>query len=355
LSRQLTLLLTIALIAIGNLSGASLFDAPSFSISPKQLAEEANRSSTNATAPVVVLVDDEHWVFQDNGDIQRQQHYVFKVLSAAAVNNWSAIQQRWEPWHERKPKIRARVITSEGIAHELDPKTLVDAPVAQNVPQTYSDLRVLQGPLPAIEVGSIVEEEITQITTPVLGSFVFRGYLVGQVPVRFSRMRLEYPDSLPFRHQVQMCPNLKQEKTIKNGRVDLTLTFGSFEPVEWIDPLLPFDAERLPSILMSTGSSWNDLAVKYRAVVEKQISDAPLKNFVAKVVGEDTDRLIVIRKLVRALHREVRYTGVEFADAAIVPAKPGDVLARKYGDCKDRRLCWLPCCAPPAFRRISRC
>lgn len=334
--RQFSILLTFSFFAIGKLSAASLSDAPSFSLSPNELAEEANRSAANTAAPVVVLLDDEHWVFRDNGDILRQQHYVFKVLSAAAVKNWSGIQQRWEPWHERRPEIRARVITAAGIAHELDPQTLVDASAAQNAPQTYSDLHVLQGPLPAIEVGSIVEEEITQITTPVLGSFVYRGYLVGQVPVRFSRMRIQYPESLPFRYQAQMCPNLKQTKTAHDGRIDMTLTFGSFEPVDWIDPLLPFDAERLPSILLSTGSSWNDLAAKYQGIVEKQIADAPLKDFVAKVVGKDTDRLVVIRKLVRALHSEIRYTGVEFADAAIVPAKPADVLARKYGDCKDK-------------------
>ncbi len=32
----------------------------------------------------------------------------------------------------------------------------------------------------------------------------------------------------------------------------------------------------------------------------------------------------------------MRYTGVEFGDAAIVPSKPTDTLNRKYGDCKDK-------------------
>ncbi len=36
------------------------------------------------------------------------------------------------------------------------------------------------------------------------------------------------------------------------------------------------------------------------------------------------------------LDREVRYTGIEFGEAAIVPHNPAETLALKYGDCKDK-------------------
>jgi len=36
------------------------------------------------------------------------------------------------------------------------------------------------------------------------------------------------------------------------------------------------------------------------------------------------------------IDREVRYTGVEFGEATIVPRPPGETLTRKYGDCKDK-------------------
>ena len=34
--------------------------------------------------------------------------------------------------------------------------------------------------------------------------------------------------------------------------------------------------------------------------------------------------------------RVVRYTGIEFGEAAIVPHNPAETLALKYGDCKDK-------------------
>jgi tetratricopeptide (TPR) repeat protein len=39
---------------------------------------------------------------------------------------------------------------------------------------------------------------------------------------------------------------------------------------------------------------------------------------------------------VQYLSREVRYTGVEFGDAAIIPHSPSETLKHRYGDCKDK-------------------
>ena len=36
------------------------------------------------------------------------------------------------------------------------------------------------------------------------------------------------------------------------------------------------------------------------------------------------------------LHREVRYTGVEFGAARLIPEFPAETLRRKFGDCKDK-------------------
>ncbi len=43
-----------------------------------------------------------------------------------------------------------------------------------------------------------------------------------------------------------------------------------------------------------------------------------------------------IGKIVERLHREVRYTGVEFGEARLVPEFPAETLRRKFGDCKDK-------------------
>ena len=317
-------------------AGPTLADSPAFSLAPKDFQQEANREAGSASSPAVVLVDDEHWTFHPDNTIERKQHYIYKVLESSAVQSWSSVHERWEPWHQQRPEFRARVITPDGIAHELDTNTLTDGPAGSNLPQSYSDVRILQGPLPAVEAGSIVEAELVERFTPVLGSLVFRGYIAGQVPVRFSRLSAEYSESLPFRYQVSLCPDFKESKDIRAGIVHLTLEFGSFDALKQPDPLLPFDVPRSPLVTFSTGTSWNDVAVRYGKIIDDRIAGAPVKDLVANATQGQADRSAIIEHLVRALHREIRYTGVEFADAAIIPAKPEETLARKYGDCKDK-------------------
>ena len=40
--------------------------------------------------------------------------------------------------------------------------------------------------------------------------------------------------------------------------------------------------------------------------------------------------------MVERLHREVRYTGVEFGAARLIPEYPSETLRRRFGDCKDK-------------------
>jgi transglutaminase-like putative cysteine protease len=69
--------------------------------------------------------------------------------------------------------------------------------------------------------------------------------------------------------------------------------------------------------------------------VDKQIKSADVRSLV-----EGTDRsatpLAIAARLATLLHRNVRYTGVEFGQAAVVPATPSEVQQRRFGDCKDK-------------------
>ena len=55
----------------------------------------------------------------------------------------------------------------------------------------------------------------------------------------------------------------------------------------------------------------------------------------AQADGASRARSLIARFVAR-LHREVRYTGIEFGDASITPRRPAEVLGRGYGDCKDK-------------------
>jgi len=53
-------------------------------------------------------------------------------------------------------------------------------------------------------------------------------------------------------------------------------------------------------------------------------------------VGDATERDRIAVRLLARLHKDVRYTGIEFGSASIVPKPPEATLRQKYGDCKDQ-------------------
>jgi tetratricopeptide (TPR) repeat protein len=69
--------------------------------------------------------------------------------------------------------------------------------------------------------------------------------------------------------------------------------------------------------------------------VEGQLNGFDASRYPVKFAPEATveDKILAI---VEWLNREIRYTGVEFSEASLVPRKPSEVLQRKYGDCKDK-------------------
>ena len=60
--------------------------------------------------------------------------------------------------------------------------------------------------------------------------------------------------------------------------------------------------------------------------------------------------------LTRLLRAErVRYTGVEFGQAAIVPTEPREVISRHYGDCKDKATLLVALFVLPVSTPTLRC
>jgi len=99
---------------------------------------------------------------------------------------------------------------------------------------------------------------------------------------------------------------------------------------------LPSDLPAYPSITFSSGDSWRQVAEEYGKIVDKQITGADLKSLVGKLIAGKVSRDEKAAAILAYLDREVRYTGVEFGESAMVPHSPNETLGRKYGDCKDK-------------------
>jgi len=312
--------------------------APHFSIEPKTLYEAASAVSAD-NADVAVLEDDETYTFDEAGRTTHVEYVVYKVLKQKGVEGWDSITVDWEPWHEARPTIKARVIAPDLSVHMLDPRQITEAPAREGEYKTYSDGKTLRAPFPAIAQGVVVEEEfVTTETAPFFapGHVGRVGFGRQLVPVAHSLAVFDAPASLPLRTGTVLLPNLKPQRAEANGRVTLTFDQGPLEAIDPSEPNLPPDVSHFPAIEFSTGASWQAMATEYGKIVDSHVSPAAVQAIVDELIAGKSTAAEKESAIVDYLDREIRYTGIEFDEAAIVPHDPADTLNHKYGDCKDK-------------------
>src|SRR5205814_4019874 len=158
-----------------------------------------------------VFLNDANLNFNEAGKLVETRHLIYRIESQKGVENWAETSGQWDAWHQSKPDIKARVITSDGAVHWLDQRTLSDIPVHEDEPDTYSDERRYGGPLPALAPGAIVEEQVViHDTAPLFaGGKAGRWRLAWSVPVNETHFVLRHPSSIPLRYQVHLLPDAK--------------------------------------------------------------------------------------------------------------------------------------------------
>jgi transglutaminase-like putative cysteine protease/Flp pilus assembly protein TadD len=320
------------------LSASEIFGGPVFSASAAALQRDAASVKADKDDVATILFREERYSYDRDGKSIETFHTIYRIETEEGVTGWAEISADWEPWHQSRPEVRARVITTDGVEHALDSKTLNDVPVHENSPDTYSDERAFGGPLPAIAVGSIVEEEVTiRDTAPFFAAGVAERQLLNRsVAVNKVRIVISHPESLPFRYFLEQMPGAKVNKTSREGTETIEIEDGPYEARSEKLTNLPPDMPRAPQIEFSTGTSWQKVASEYARLSNDKLRVADVQTLLAKANAKSGTRQELIRRLIVTLHKNVRYTGVEFGEASLVPQFPLETLKRKYGDCKDK-------------------
>ncbi len=318
---------------------AQPWSAPHFSVPARNLYQAASAVATPDGANVTLFEDDESFTFDEAGRLTHVGHFVYKVLTAKGAEGWDSLSVGWDPWHEMRPVIRARVIEPDYSEHNLDLSAITEEPARGGDYKTYGNGKRLRAPLPAIAPGVVVEEEYLERETepffaPGRVGRAFFGH--EEVAVSHSSAVFDAPLSLPLRIETRLLPIVTPKRVEANGRVTIAYEIGSLEGVEARDSSLPPDAYLFPEIDYSTGASWQALATEYSKIVDSKAKADAVQSIVDGLIEGKPSLADKEAAILDYLDREVRYTGIEFGEAAIVPHNPAETLALKYGDCKDK-------------------
>ena len=320
---------------------AQPWDQP-FSPNTADILKSAVALPLSDDAEILYLLQDHHYEVASNGATVSVYRCLYRVAKQSAVEDWSEVEQEWEPWHENKPELRARVISSDGSVHWLDPKTIADAPASQLDDTIFSDSRVIRAPLPAMAEGAVIEYEVVQHETAALfAAGVTRQLLIlTAVPLERFHVSIDAAKGVSLKSGFSAIPESDIDRSESKTGTHIEVNVGRQTKVADFEPDTPSDLRSTPSFGFSTGTSWKKVASLYQQIVNEKIAAVDTKSLIA-ALGLDptklpTSPLALASEITSHLHLSVRYTGVEFGQSAIVPNAPSEVIRRHYGDCKDK-------------------
>jgi tetratricopeptide (TPR) repeat protein len=337
---SIALFLTLISFATGSAQdSARTWNLPRFGEDAAAIYDAASGVKPSEGTDAIVLDEEKTYVIDATGGEAITTYVVYKVLTQRGAEDWNEFSQKWAPWTESRPTVRARIITADKIAHILDTKTITDSPAKEDNEDTYSDRRVIRAPLPAVAVGCVVEMETSwtqkeQIPGAGMVGFLYFGR---SVVVENTKLMVDAPDSLPITYHVTLMPGMKPQRVESNGRVKLTFESGALEiNYNGDDSYWPADTPEFREVEFTTGKTWKHLAEEYSKIVDGAIAQADIKGIATRLVAGKSSREDKITAILEYLGREVRYTGIEFGESAIIPHSPAETLKNKYGDCKDK-------------------
>jgi hypothetical protein len=336
------------------------WDGRFFTSPPAELAAAAQSPADGK--PVAFLFYEVRLSFDDGGRMSRTVRRVYRIATASADASWSEVSDSWLPWHQSRPRMRARVVTADGQEHRFDPQLITEASADEGDAEMFEDRRVLRGPLPAVAPGAVIEEEETvSDTAPLFDRGVVTREQLGGMGLAVAHVRavVEAPAGLPLRYALHRLPATAPRREDAGGRQRLIFDFRDVPAGGALPAGLPPEVAQVPEIAVATAASWQDVAESYSRIVDRAIAGADLDAWMRTAPGGGTtpeagSQSEAIERLTARL-ADVRYTGVELGEGGIVPRRRTKRCAAASATARTRRCCWSPRCGRSTSRPTWRC
>jgi transglutaminase-like putative cysteine protease len=290
-------------------------------------------------AVAVVLLDDQITTVKDNGEIETRRRYACKLLRPEAIKTYGYASVEFD--HETKVSFfRAWTITAEGTQLEVKDKDAIEQSLTSY--EVFSDVRGKYLKYVEARPGNVVGYEVVQNQRPQLFDDVW-GFQ-DTIPVHRSRYTLQLPLGWEFSalwsNHVEQAPQSAGTNQNVWEVVDVPAIEIEPEMPAWTTlaghMILKF-FPRDPAMRAKTTGSWNDIGMWYYGLIAPRRQLTPeIQQKVAELTAGISDPLEKIRALTTFTQRQIRYAAIEIGIGGHQPHAAGEVLAHRYGDCKDK-------------------
>ena len=161
-------------------------------------------------------------------------------------------------------------------------------------------------------------------------------YVAETIPKRRWDYTLIAPVSRPIHANQPRVARLEQKTTVDGD--DRIYRFAATDiPKVDAEPAMPGTAETAPYLHVSTYATWAEVGAWYWHLVEDQLTaDDDIRRTARGLVTPSMSDEARVRAVYNFVVESTRYVGLEFGIHGYKPYKVTQVLARRFGDCKDK-------------------
>jgi len=286
------------------------------------------------------LIERHHRYGDSAEDFVLYKRYIYTIANAAGLDDASQVSVDFDPLYQRLQMHKVRVLRDTLVINQLhEENTQLLQRETQLEDGLYNGNQTLNLILKDLRVGDRIEISYSlRGRNPVFENRMFGwGSLQASVPVGSYYFQLSYP-----KHKTVNIKSFGEdvaavESTIGN-RTELTWQNRHVEAVEYqSDVPASFFAGTL--VQYSEFTSWTEVA-RWAEPLYRQ-SNTTAKNIIEAadhIRLNHSDAAQQLIAAIRLVQDEVRYTGINSGIGGYVADAPSTVLARRFGDCKDKSM-----------------
>ena len=218
-------------------------------------------------------------------------------------------------------------VAAKSIFEESSP-TASDAPI-------FSDQKVLKVVFPDLQPGdkTHVVWALEQLTPAFPGQFSLADRVSFNIANDSNTVTVRAPKDLPLKWGVLRGYRLTESL---EGETRIFSAFAQNNSPTELEPNTLDILDLSPVVTISSFSSWEALGAAYWSRASSAVSLTPEVQAQADALTKTAkSKLEIAKALYGFVAGSVRYVGVFLGDGGFVPHAANEILANKYGDCKD--------------------
>ena len=319
--------------------------SPTSAETPKSVMESKPDFSRE---PVIFESVHESMRYENDGSGTRELSSRIRVQTASGLNIAGQLVFEYNAADEQLEVRSVRVLKSDGSIVIAGPDSVQDlsAPVAQGA-LMYTDARQKHVTVPGLSVGDVVEYDVFLNARPILQGHFWRIWFFQTRQITLDeQLDLDVPAARPLK--VTSPENIIPTISVDGGRRHYHWATSNLKTPPQADLLknFTFDVNKLlggnrpaspPRVMFSTFQSWTEVEDWYARLERDR--RVPTPEIRAKA-DEITHALQTDDAKARALYywvsQNIRYVSLSFGVGRYQPHAAADVLANRYGDCKDK-------------------